>query len=141
MRIKIDISNNKAVLKALKTKGARVESMLEEEIFESTYAIQTMAIERVPRKFSVLANSITAEVQGLEGQVSTPVYYAPYVEFGTGGLVDVPEGLESYALQFKGKGLTQVNLPPRPFLFNSFFYQVKVLEEETKKRLNAIINN
>jgi len=47
--------------------------------------------------------------------------YGPYVEFGTGTMVDVPEGLESYAMQFKGKGLRKVNLPARPFLFPAFF--------------------
>ena len=31
-----------------------------------------------------LAGSITHEVKGLEGKVYTPLFYAPYVEFGTG---------------------------------------------------------
>ncbi len=59
--------------------------------------------------------------------------YAAFVEFGTGGLVDVPKGLESYAMQFKGKGIKQVNLRPRPFFFNSFF-------EEKPKLLQRIKN-
>ena len=32
------------------------------------------------------------------------VYYAPFVEFGTGAKVNVPAELNEYALQFKGKG-------------------------------------
>ena len=59
--------------------------------------------------------------------------YAAFVEFGTGGLVDVPKGLESYAMQFKGKGIKQINLRPRPFFFNSFF-------EEKPKLLQRIKN-
>lgn len=31
-----------------------------------------------------LAGSITSEVKGLEGVVFTPLFYAPYVEYGTG---------------------------------------------------------
>lgn len=31
-----------------------------------------------------IAQSITSEVNGLEGVVFTPLFYAPYVEFGTG---------------------------------------------------------
>lgn len=46
--------------------------------------------------------------------------YAPYVEFGTGGLVNVPRGLEEYAMQFKGRGIKQVNLPARPFMYPAF---------------------
>jgi HK97 gp10 family phage protein len=59
--------------------------------------------------------------------------YAAFVEFGAGGLVDVPKGLESYAMQFKGKGIKQINLRPRPFFFNSFF-------EEKPKLLQRIKN-
>ena len=48
----------------------------------------------------------------------------PYVEFGTGGSVDLTDMLElgipaSYAAQFKGKGIKNVNLPARPFFFNA----------------------
>lgn len=47
--------------------------------------------------------------------------YAAYVEFGTGGLVEVPKELTQYAQQFKGKGVRKINLPARPFFFAPFF--------------------
>jgi len=43
--------------------------------------------------------------------------YAPFVEFGTGGLVQVPDELKQQAIKFKGKGIRQVNLRARPFLY------------------------
>ena len=43
--------------------------------------------------------------------------YAPFVEFGTGGLVDVPTELKEMAIKFKGKGINQVNLRARPYLY------------------------
>ena len=43
--------------------------------------------------------------------------YAPFVEFGTGGLVNVPNELKDQAIKFKGKGIKQVNLRPRPYLY------------------------
>lgn len=43
--------------------------------------------------------------------------YAPFVEFGTGGLVDVPTELKEMAIKFKGKGIKQVNLRARPYLY------------------------
>jgi len=49
------------------------------------------------------------------------IEYAPYVEFGTGGMVRVPPGLEEIAIQFKGLGIKEVNLPARPFFFRAFF--------------------
>lgn len=66
-------------------------------------------------------------------RVGTAIDYAPYVEFGTGTLVDIPDGLEDYAMQFKGKGLRQVNLPARPFLFPAFFKEQKELLKRIKR--------
>jgi HK97 gp10 family phage protein len=43
--------------------------------------------------------------------------YAPFVEFGTGGLVEVPNELKEMAIKFKGKGIKKVNLRARPFLY------------------------
>jgi hypothetical protein len=62
--------------------------------------------------------------------------YSAYVEWGTGGLVDVPAGLEDYAIQFKGKGIKQVNLPARPFFFTPFLRE----KEALKKRIESLIN-
>ena len=43
--------------------------------------------------------------------------YAPFVEFGTGGLVNVPTELKEQAIKFKGRGVKQINLRARPFLY------------------------
>ena len=45
--------------------------------------------------------------------------YAPYMEFGTGGLVDVPSGLEDYAIQFKGQGIKTRSIYRQPFFISS----------------------
>jgi HK97 gp10 family phage protein len=43
--------------------------------------------------------------------------YAAFVEFGTGNLFTrVEDYWIDVAAQFKGKGIKQINLPPRPFL-------------------------
>ena len=54
--------------------------------------------------------------------ITARAHYAPYIEFGTGTEVDLSDlneiGIpESYALQFKGRGIRKVNLPARPFFF------------------------
>lgn len=43
--------------------------------------------------------------------------YAPFVEFGTGGLVVVPQELKELAIKFKGKGVKKINLRARPYLY------------------------
>ena len=47
--------------------------------------------------------------------------YAAFVEFGTGNGVSVPAELKQYAMQFKGRGIREVNMPARPFFFAPFF--------------------
>src|SRR6188508_418527 len=66
--------------------------------------IETESITMAPVDLGVLRSSINGEVDGLNGIVGTPIAYAPYMEFGTGGLVDVTAGLEDYAIKFKGSG-------------------------------------
>jgi HK97 gp10 family phage protein len=97
------------------------------------------AQDRVPVQTRRLRNSIMS-VFNKSRQVTrsgTNVEYSPYVEFGTGTLVNVPAGLESYAMQFKGKGVKKVNLPARPFLFPAFFKNKKKLLDDIKKIFNS----
>jgi HK97 gp10 family phage protein len=61
--------------------------------------------------------------------------YAPYVEFGTGRLVSVPNELKELAIQFKGRGIKEVNLPARPFLWPALVKE----SAEYIKRLKTIL--
>lgn len=63
------------------------------------------------------------------------VKYAPYVEFGTGGGVNIPAGLEDVAEQFKGKKGFKINHPARPFFFRAFFEKKKEMIENIRKIL------
>lgn len=72
----------------------------------------------------------------LSKQLYNDIEYAPYVEFGTGGLVSVPPGLEEIAIQFKGAGIKKVNLPARPFFFRAFFENKEKMMQNIK---NAIL--
>ena len=120
MRFKLTMHGNKALLKGLEKISEKVRQGVEDEIEASAYEIHNKAVSRVPVDTGFLKNSLNVQTQGMTAQVEATVKYAPFVEFGTGALVNVPAGLEDYAAQFKGKGVRQVNLPPRPFLFNSF---------------------
>jgi phage gpG-like protein len=83
-----------------------------------------------------LKNAITQKkISKLNYEIVAQTNYAAYVEFGTGGLVDIPQGLEAYAAQFKGKGIRKVNLPARPYLFPSFIEARAKLIEELKRVL------
>ena len=106
---------------------------------ETVQNIETEATAMAPVDLGILKSSINGEVEGMNGIIGTPIRYAPYMEFGTGGLVDVPEGLEDYAMKFKGAGIKQVNIFPRPFLIPAFKkHTAKMIEELKKLDLDGI---
>jgi HK97 gp10 family phage protein len=86
--------------------------------------IEKNAKSSAPADFGKLGQSIQAvketplnwKVEA--GGIIAP--YAPFVEFGTGGLVDVPNELKDQAIKFKGKGIKQINLRARPFLYPAY---------------------
>lgn len=133
MKLKLKIQGNELALKNLDKAKTKFVEFLEDEIMLTTDNIQTKAISRVRVDKGFLKGSIYKETKDLNGVVGARQKYAPYVEFGTGGMVDVPQGLEDYSNQFKGKGIKQVNLPARPFLFNSAFEEVTAMKERVLK--------
>lgn len=110
-----------------------------EILTETVQNIETDAITMAPVDLGILRSSINGEVDGLNGVIGTNVKYAPYMEFGTGGLVDVPVGLEDYAIKFKGAGIKEVNIPPHPYLIPAFKKHTAIMMGELKKLdLNGI---
>jgi hypothetical protein len=50
--------------------------------------------------------------------------YAAYIEFGTGGAVKIPAGVEDYAIQFKKRNPQNISMKANPYLFPALF-QIK----------------
>lgn len=120
MSLKLLVKGNQVVIKGLEKYGEQVLADVTDELITWALKTSTEAKRDVPVDTSALKNSIDFDGDGLNWTVSAgggSVDYAPYVEFGTGALVNVPTGLENYAIQFKGKGIKQVNLPARTYLF------------------------
>jgi HK97 gp10 family phage protein len=124
------------MLKDIKNYAKDVQEEVELELEASAREIERNAKRAAPVDMGFLRNSISSKKnQEFVYEIVVQRYYGPYVEFGTGGLVDVPAGLEQYAMQFKGDGIRQVNLPARPFLFPAYEAERVLLV----KRLKAIL--
>lgn len=120
---------NLANLERMLTKGASVA--LQETILE----VAAKAKRDAPIDLGGLRQSINTEYSSvqLEGKISANAPYAPYVEFGTGGMVEIPQGFEEMASAYKGNGKRQVNLPARPFLIPAAKEGAKKLEAKLLK--------
>jgi len=113
---------------------------LSNELGKTGLEIVRLAKREVPAPTGTLRNSISTQKSGKSVNVVASANYAPYVEFGTGGSVDLNDmtqlGIpESYAAQFKGKGIRDVNLPARPF----FFISARIGFKNLLNRLNGEI--
>ncbi|CAB5218388.1 phge_HK97_gp10, phage protein, HK97 gp10 family [uncultured Caudovirales phage] len=93
------------MINALGKFSTKIEKEISLEVAASALKIQTEAKKNAPVNLGTLRNSIhltsTLSEKKTIYRVSTPLKYAPYIEFGTGGKVKV-DGYESFASQFKG---------------------------------------
>lgn len=124
VNIKID-QNDLLKLKNKLDKMRTFESKtVSNELGKTGLEIVRLAKRAAPVDKGALKQSISAQRSGKSVNIVAAVNYAPYIEFGTGGSVDLTDMVElgipeSYAAQFKGKGIREVNLPARPFFFSS----------------------
>lgn len=126
MNVNIKINQNDLLkLKNKLDKMRAFESKtLSNELGKTGLEIVRLAKRAAPVDKGALKQSISTQRSGKSVNIVAAANYAPYVEFGTGGSVDLTDmtqlGIpESYAAQFKGKGIREVNLPARPFFFSS----------------------
>lgn len=115
-------------------------SILPTELGRTALEISREAKNIAPVDTGGLRQSITPVISGKTVSVTVKKNYAPYVEFGTGSKVDLTDMLalgipSSYAAQFKGKGIKKINLPARPFLFNSARKGLQMLLLRLTKRI------
>jgi HK97 gp10 family phage protein len=71
-------------------------------------------------------------VSFLSYEVVADMPYAAYVEFGTGGAVRIPQGVEDYAIQFKKPNRLNISMKANPYLFPAFFEQKPIIIQDIK---------
>jgi len=142
--IKINQSDLSKLNKKLDNLRAFDKKTLSNELGRSAMDIVRMAKQNAPVDKGTLKQSIRSERKDKTVKVIAGANYAPYVEFGTGGSVDLNDMQQlgipsSYAAQFKGKGIKEVNLPARPFFYNAARIGLRNLLVRLKGKLNNAI--
>jgi len=144
VNIKIDQSDLSKLKRKLDNLRTFESKKLSNELGRTGFDIVKLAKRSSPVDKGALKQSIGLQKSGKSITVFANAHYAPYVEFGTGGMVDLNDmtklGIpESYAQQFKGKGLRDVNLPARPFFFSSARVGFKNLLNRLNGEIKKII--
>jgi len=142
--VKINSTDLRSLNKKLKNLRQLDKRGFSKELGTTALDIVRMAQKNVVVDKGALKQSIRSEVQNKNASIVAGAKYAPYVEFGTGRYVDLTDltelGIpESYAAQFKGKGIKEVNLPARPFFYNSARIGLKNLLIRLNERIKKSI--
>ena len=119
--MRLEVKGINKAIKELKNTGLQVSDKVDAITKSNAQEIEAEAKQRAPVDKGFLRNQIATEkkADAVYGIVANAPYSA-YMEFGTGGEVEVPNELKDIAIQFKGKGIKTVNIRPRPFLYPSF---------------------
>lgn len=126
MQVNFKINQNDLMKLSKKLDNMRAfeSKKVSNELGKTALEIVRLAKRAAPVDKGALRQSISSQRSGKSVNVIAAAKYAPYVEFGTGRFVSLDDMKElgipdSYAAQFKGKGIKEVNLPARPFFFSS----------------------
>lgn len=128
-------------LKKKMASGDKMAEYIDGEMTDWALSVNEEQVRRTPvdNRTLRLGNQFNVS-KPLQKKLWNNVEYAPYQEFGTGGLVDVPAGLEDVAGQYKGAGKRTVNMRAQPFFYTPFFSKQKELVKAVKaaiKKWNA----
>lgn len=85
-------------------------------------------------------SGIRQNIRGMSGKIIIDTHYAPYHEYGTRPNVHVPSELKEDALKFKGRGIKQTNLEPRPFFYPHFFMQREKVITNIEKAIEYVMS-
>lgn len=78
---------------------------------------------------------ILYDSDGYGSEVGFNKHYSPYIEFGTGINVSVPDGFGDFAMQFKGAGVRQVNIKPMPYFHPAVNSELENLRRKLERSI------
>jgi HK97 gp10 family phage protein len=132
--IKVSVVGTDKLLATLQKAEKKLQDGVNREMDAAVMEINAKQIAATPVDKGILRAGNRYDItRPLNKVLYNKVEYAPYQEFGTGGLVNIPQGLEAEAEIFRGAGIREVNMAPQPFFFRPYF-------EEIPKLLKAVEN-
>jgi HK97 gp10 family phage protein len=119
--IKVHLKSVNKLLKDLSKFKDKADKEIDIITKSNAQEIVLDAKQNAPDDLGFLRNNIFSKKQEeMNYAVIARAKYSAYMEFGTGGLVDVPDELKELAILFKGKGVKQIDLRPQPFLYPAY---------------------
>jgi HK97 gp10 family phage protein len=108
MSITFKLDGVQDAINRLAKAGDDIAEEVDMELADGANMIRTAAIKNIKNNISNTTGRLSSgmyaeEIGNLRYEVGNIVFYAPYIEFGTGGKVEVPEQLKDVAQQIKNR--------------------------------------
>ena len=142
--IRINLSNTKKLYDAIDKFAEKATQVVDDVVSSTAFEVELKAKENASVKQILdkgdLIQNIRAEKQEqpLTWKITSYMPYSAYHEFGTGGLVDVPAEWQQMASYFKGKGIKQVNIQPRPFMYPAYLFGRNRFNKDLREELKVL---
>jgi HK97 gp10 family phage protein len=135
------IKNIDKVIKQMKALSPKAHDAIVQITEDNAQEIVLNAKTLAPVNFGKLRQGIGNEKHDseLKQVIFAREKYSAYMEFGTGGKVQIPSELKEVAAQFKGKGIKEINLQPQPFLYPAFVKGSAQFLKDLKDNLKVLI--
>ena len=135
-KVNFELKGADKLINKLKKYGAKAEIEVDAITQAAVLDMVADAKRLAPKDTGKLAQNIfSGKIGDLAYRFYATMKYAPYMEFGTGGLVSVPDELRTLAIQFKGAGVKKINLMPQPFMYPSYIINKQYYIEDLEKML------
>ena len=145
MKVSLSITGTEQVIGTLlaidKGSDGMIDKIVKSNAREASRAAK--ADIKTPKDKGTLIQSInTRKVAQMRYSVGSNVTYAAYHEFGTGRYAKayvptLPRDVQDMAKRYKGKGVREVNLPARSFIFRALVRQMPTLLKDIQKYLKS----
>ena len=138
--LKINVPNTSKLIKSIGYFGEDAVKEVGKITRLTALEMEATAKTLAPIDNGTLRQSIRAEQaeSPLDWKVTAYMPYSAYHEFGTGGLVDIKEDWGAMAAQFKGKGIKQVNISPKPFMYPAFVLGRKTYNKDLRELFKVL---
>lgn len=137
MALNFDLRGFDEIQKALDRRVEAITVGIDKEMDKAVIDINEKQIQYTPVNTGRLKGNNHFNIENpLSKTLINNTDYAGYIEFGTGGLVNIPVGLEDQAFPWKGAGIRKVNMRAQPFFFRAFFEEVPKLLARIKTVIN-----
>lgn len=131
------VRNVEGAKSAFRLQGENIRKFVKEQVEIVGRKGELEAKQKAPIDLGKLRQGIFYEStnNGYGARLTANVNYAAYVEFGTGGKIQVPFGFDRMAKEFKGGNVKVINMKAQPYLIPSAKNAFVDLQRRLKKKM------